>query len=37
MSIGSFLIEYKNEKILFDLGLGINTFLFQKEFGMEVI
>ena len=26
MSIGSFLIEYKNEKILFDLGLGKNHF-----------
>ena len=26
MSIGSFLIEYKKEKILFDLGLGNNHF-----------
>ena len=26
MSIGSFLIEYKNEKILFDLGIGNNHF-----------
>ena len=31
MSIGSFLIEYKTEKILFDL---INIFLFLKEIGM---
>ena len=26
MSIGSFLIEYKNEKILFDLGIGDNHY-----------
>ena len=26
MSIGSFLIEYKNEKVLFDLGLGRNHY-----------
>ena len=26
MSIGSFLIEYKNEKVLFDLGIGNNHF-----------
>ena len=26
MSIGSFLIEYKNEKVLFDLGMGREHF-----------
>ena len=30
MSIGSFLIEYKNEKILFDLGLGDKHFSFPE-------
>ena len=30
MSIGSFLIEYKNEKVLFDLGIGDNHYSSPK-------
>ena len=33
ISIGSFLIEYKNEKILFDLGIGNNHFSTPEGFG----
>ena len=33
MSIGSFLIEYKNEKILFDLGIGDNHYSTPEGFG----
>ncbi len=33
MSIGSFLIEYKNEKILFDLGQGDNHISTPEGFG----
>ena len=33
MSIGSFLIEYKNEKVLFDLGIGKNHYSTPEGYG----